>query len=118
MLEDRIREFVVDTMKAKEINSKWALLHDASLKQVIKAEVQKKLWGFDELKSEMRSIKWDSTSTLARGGFDMTGQGEVKPEYYQDPKNVIQAHLIEGIQMAIATDTLGCWPIEGKDIPM
>ena len=110
MLEDWIREFVIDTIKTKEIHSKKNILNDHQLKNVIKTEVGKRLKGFEQLKQDMRSsIRRDSTSTIA--WFD---QNESQPE----PKSVIQAHLLDGIHEAIAIETLGCRPIEGKDIPV
>jgi hypothetical protein len=41
MLEDRIREFVIDTVKAKEIHQKRSVVNDANLKMMIKGEVNK-----------------------------------------------------------------------------
>lgn len=65
-MEDRIREFVIDTIKAKEIHSKKNIMNDNQLKGIVWAEVNKKLKGFEQLKQDMRSSIWrDSSSTIA-----------------------------------------------------
>ena len=47
MMEDRIWEFVIDTIKSKEIIQKKSGMNEIQLKNVVKAEVAKKLKGFE-----------------------------------------------------------------------
>jgi len=46
-MEDRIWEFVIDTIKAKDIHSKKNIMNDNQLKGIVWAEVTKKLKGFE-----------------------------------------------------------------------
>lgn len=101
MLEDRIREYVMDVVQAKTSSGGFSA---DQIQMLVKREVAEKLRGVNRIKEELRTMKREQSELV-----DMSGGTS---------SEMVQAHMMEEMQEQIISEGLKTAPIRGADVPI